>query len=207
MKDSKLLIIIPTAQVNDRNLIKTLVTLLKNTKEYEYDLLVIKNNFRGFAKTVNKGLKIVVKNKTYLGCILLNDDIVIKDRNWLDLLLEKKTDGDIIGCKDELRTYYVPFWCVFIRREVIEKIGFLDERFVVGEWEDIDYCIRAINAGFRIVESDARVFHREHGTLDHLDKHQKILVKKNWAIFLKKYKKTKWEKIFRDKDWWFNLRS
>jgi GT2 family glycosyltransferase len=39
--------------------------------------------------------------------------------------------------------------CMFIRREVIEQIGYLDERFFAYQ-EDTDFCIRAINAGWQV---------------------------------------------------------
>ena len=39
--------------------------------------------------------------------------------------------------------------CMLIRREVIDQIGFLDERFFAYQ-EDADYCFRAHQAGWRI---------------------------------------------------------
>jgi len=51
-------------------------------------------------------------------------------------------------------------FCLLIRREVIETIGLLDERFGVGCFEDDDYCLRAIQAGFRaVIAGDAFVHH------------------------------------------------
>ncbi|HLC40447.1 MAG TPA: glycosyltransferase, partial [Methylomirabilota bacterium] len=42
-------------------------------------------------------------------------------------------------------------FCMMIRREVIDRIGLLDERFGIGNFEDDDYCLRAKQAGFRLV--------------------------------------------------------
>jgi len=39
-------------------------------------------------------------------------------------------------------------FCLLIRRQVIDEIGLLDERFGLGNWEDDDYCRRAIQAGW-----------------------------------------------------------
>jgi len=40
--------------------------------------------------------------------------------------------------------------CQFIRKEVFETIGFLDEKFFFG-YEDIDFCFRAKKKGWKIV--------------------------------------------------------
>jgi len=199
MKDSKVLIVIPTVQIHQWNLMKTLYTLLKNTRDFEYDLLLVKNNFRGFAKAVNKGLKIVKDNKVYGGCVLLNDDVIINDKIWLDRLI--KAPGDIIGCQGALKICYIPFWCVYIKRKVIEKIGLLDEQFLIGEWEDTDYCIRAIEAGFKVRESSCKIEHKVGGTLNRLDLKKKLLIQKNRQLFLKKYKSTKWAVIFKEENY------
>ena len=51
-------------------------------------------------------------------------------------------------------------FCLLIRREVIDAIGLLDERFGIGCFEDDDYCLRAIKAGWRaVIAQDAFVHH------------------------------------------------
>lgn len=46
-----------------------------------------------------------------------------------------------------------------VRAEVVRRVGVMDERFFL-HWDDIDYCIKIRNAGFRVVASlDAPVFH------------------------------------------------
>jgi GT2 family glycosyltransferase/2-polyprenyl-3-methyl-5-hydroxy-6-metoxy-1,4-benzoquinol methylase len=51
-------------------------------------------------------------------------------------------------------------FCLLIRREVIDAIGPLDERFGVGCFEDDDYCLRAIQAGYQaVISADAFVHH------------------------------------------------
>jgi GT2 family glycosyltransferase len=53
------------------------------------------------------------------------------------------------------------FFCVAMRREVPEKIGYLDERFGIGMFEDDDYCVRAKKAGYRLaVVEDCFVYHK-----------------------------------------------
>ncbi|MDE2361422.1 MAG: glycosyltransferase family 2 protein [Hyphomicrobiales bacterium] len=44
-------------------------------------------------------------------------------------------------------TDFVGFFCALIRREIFEAIGLLDERFHPGGYEDLDFCLRARQAG------------------------------------------------------------
>jgi GT2 family glycosyltransferase/glycosyltransferase involved in cell wall biosynthesis len=39
--------------------------------------------------------------------------------------------------------------CMYVRREVIERIGAFDERYAMA-YEDVDWCLRAWQAGFRV---------------------------------------------------------
>lgn len=50
----------------------------------------------------------------------------------------------------ETATDGVNFVCVYIPRSTIATIGLLDERFLVGTWEDNDYCRRIREAGLSI---------------------------------------------------------
>ena len=46
--------------------------------------------------------------------------------------------------------------CMYIREDVIERIGLLDERFGMA-YEDVDYCLRAWEAGYRVIYHHAAV--------------------------------------------------
>jgi GT2 family glycosyltransferase len=73
----------------------------------------------------------------------------------------RKSRGGII------ETEMLGFFCVAMRRDVLEKVGMLDEDFGPGYFEDDDYCIRIKDAGFRMVfVEDVFVYHRGGGTFD-----------------------------------------
>ncbi len=49
--------------------------------------------------------------------------------------------------KDNIVPSDVTFFCVLIRKDIVDKIGLLDETFFPGGYEDDDYCIRLKNNG------------------------------------------------------------
>jgi len=51
-------------------------------------------------------------------------------------------------------------FCLMIRDRVVRELGPFDEAYGVGNFEDDDYCLRALRAGYRLcVAEDAFVFH------------------------------------------------
>ncbi|HEY0829484.1 MAG TPA: glycosyltransferase family 2 protein [Bacilli bacterium] len=54
-------------------------------------------------------------------------------------------------------------FCYLFKRELLNQIGLLDERFSPGHYEDDDYCYRARQAGYRLfMACDVFVYH--HGS-------------------------------------------
>lgn len=52
--------------------------------------------------------------------------------------------------KYEVRGKLIGF-CLLIKKEVIDKIGLLDEQFFPGNYEDDDYCIRMLKAKYKLL--------------------------------------------------------
>ena len=79
-------------------------------------------------------------------------------------------------------------FCLLARREVVERIGGLDERFGTGNFEDDDFCVRAALAGYRArIAQDVFIHHTGSQTFRGagIDYRQSML--RNWALF-----KAKW---------------
>ncbi|HVB17126.1 MAG TPA: glycosyltransferase, partial [Stellaceae bacterium] len=76
------------------------------------------------------------------------------------------------------------FFCVAIRRKVLDELGLLDEAYGIGFFEDDDYCRRARQAGFRLViADDVFVHHHLSVSFDALGSKAADLMARNRAIF------------------------
>ena len=61
---------------------------------------------------------------------------------------------------------YVAGCCMLIKRQVLESIGFLDEKYFIY-FEDVDYCITAKKHGFKVVvDPDSIIYHKLGGSMD-----------------------------------------
>ncbi len=171
----KLSIVIPT--YNRRDLVfKCLTSVYNNTDLSDSEVIVVSNGCSdrtvehlqyhkpkvhilhwhqplGYPKAVNLGMSAATGDYV----ILLNNDTEIFGNDWIDQLLKPFTTNPKTGITGLIKRYqggkpWVLFFCAAIKREVINKIGLLDETFTPGCGEDIDYCIRAFNAGYDIVQ-------------------------------------------------------
>ena len=83
----------------------------------------------------------------------------------------------------------VAFLCTLIKKEVIEKIGGLDERFSPGNFEDDDFCLRAQLAGYQTVIAND-VFIHHYGSISFKANGNKAYderIHKNRQIFIDKW--------------------
>jgi len=163
----------------------------------------------GYAGAVNVG----VKNSTGDYIVLLNDDCLLLEQpvnRWLDQLLAPFSSptvgltGPLYGYSAPADANFLVFFCVMIRRAVFDAIGYLDESFNPGAGEDTDFCIRAEQAGFKVVTAtvgptrpegglvigDFPIYHKGEATVAHLPGWEETF-KKNAQKLLEKYNK-KW---------------
>ena len=77
-------------------------------------------------------------------------------------------------------TERLTFFCVALRRDVLDRVGMLDENFGLGFYEDDDYCIRARHAGYKLIcAEDAFVYHRGGGSFSMLAQGTRKIMKEN----------------------------
>jgi GT2 family glycosyltransferase len=86
-------------------------------------------------------------------------------------------------------TEKLSFFCIAMRKSLVEKIGYLDEKFGIGMFEDDDYCIRAKKAGFTLaVVEDCFVYHKGSMSFKKLPtKDYVLLFNKNRDYFFEKH--------------------
>jgi GT2 family glycosyltransferase len=131
----------------------------EKTKEFVYSL---GNRFRliwfdkriGATKALNEGIK--ASRGEYV--VLLNDDVIILGKEWIPMLIKPFSDpkvgitGPIKGIFSLLDRYFVLFFCCTIRKKIFDELGFLDEIFSPGGFEDIDFCFRVEDAGWKLLQ-------------------------------------------------------
>ncbi|QLY78761.1 glycosyltransferase [Clostridium intestinale] len=78
-------------------------------------------------------------------------------------------------------------FCVLIKKEAVDKIGFLDEIYTPGNFEDDDYSIRLIKAGYRLLLCKDTFIHHYGGTSFTLNKKYSEILERNKNKFLEKW--------------------
>jgi len=79
-------------------------------------------------------------------------------------------------------------FCLLIRREVVERLGGLDEIYGQGNYEDTDYCLRAFLAGFRaVIAQDCFIHHVGSASFDAAGVDYQKQIAGNFEIFRRKW--------------------
>lgn len=79
-------------------------------------------------------------------------------------------------------------FCMLIKREVVDKVGSLDERFTPGNYEDDDYSFRILQAGYRLLLcKDVFIHHVGHGTFKDLKSEFDSIMRTSRSKFIEKW--------------------
>jgi len=134
----------------------------------------------GFTATCNRGIRQAAPDADIC---LLNDDVTWFQHGWLATLQRAlyqnsnyaiavpsggsstapMKDGKL-GMRGLQAVIQVPFWCVLIKRSVINRLGLLDEAFI-HYGSDSWYCELVKRAGLKgIWVKDVYLEHKRHGS-------------------------------------------
>lgn len=162
----------------------------------------------GYTKAINEGLKV----SSGESIILLNNDVVLlpqKENTWIDILLTPLKGN--VGVTGPLKNRYdyieqsaIVFFCAAIQRKLFNEIGLLNEIYSPGAGEDVEFCIEAERAGYKVIQvpegeklqSDPRflvgtfpIYHKAEGTMldkEHAEEWYKI-IDRNRAMLVEKF--------------------
>ena len=192
----KIAIIAPNVSCKKNVLNNFITTLAETTMDKEYTLIIVRNNYQGFAKAVNQGFKCALGDPEIENIILLNDDVEFLE-GWFDDFIEALKIFDVVGTEVNTFPTHITFWAVGFKRNALEKVGLLDERFIYGECEDLDWCARAKEEGLTFGNTlGNKISHFSGVTLrcDNDEERQKERMK-NKERFREKWKGTKYERM------------
>jgi GT2 family glycosyltransferase len=180
-------------------------------KKEDLDLLLIRNDRNlGFVKAVNQG--IVASDSPYI-CVMNNDTIAASD--WLEEMIDvmaanpsiglinpsSNTSGQFPGgmsieeyglllrsLKGQIQELYTcRGFCMVVKKDVIKRVGLLDEIYHVGYFDDTDYCKRAQALGYKTARAKASyVYHKENVSFKALE-NNKGLFRDNERIFFERW--------------------
>lgn len=180
---------------------------LERNKQIEMAVIRNEENL-GFVKAVNQGLSI---SKAPYVCVLNNDTCPAP--GWLERMIDFAKQHEDVGLinpqcdghgdrpidvyagilkKDKgkyMEMNQCQGFCMLVKRELIDKIGGLDESFGIGGFDDTDFSMRAHMKGYRCVSiKDAYVYHHLHVSFNKSGDREKW-VKKNRSIYYEKWGK------------------
>jgi GT2 family glycosyltransferase len=85
-------------------------------------------------------------------------------------------------------TAFIVGFCLALRREIVQRIGGLDTRFGNGNFEDNDYCLRAVRSGWLgWIADDVFVHHYGHRSFIGAGIDWSASMKKNGRLFAEKW--------------------
>ncbi len=181
-------------------------------KSGQLDMALIKPEENlGWIRSINKGLELS-RDSEYIS--FQNDDTVFT-KGWLEEVVkifekdqkigivnpewEKPEGADIDNYASALKEKYAENtidmdWCrghcFVVKREVVEKLGGFDPVYIPGYYDDRDYSLKAIEAGYRCVKAKGVfVDHVRNVTTKNTmpEKHISDLMERNGRIFYKRW--------------------
>jgi len=162
------------------------------------DVRIIRNSENlGFAKGNNVAMRIAIsEDAKYV--LLLNDDTIILDPNWLRHAIAVAERDPMIGMVGfELTTdaskssppdlvvkdvERISGCALLIRNDVLKRLGYFDEvYFAYAEESDLE--VRAMKSGYRLREINVPIYHKGSGSFSKIPVRFAFLFIRNWIRF------------------------
>lgn len=184
---------------------------LKRIETEKDNLTIIYNKENlGYSKGNNQGMKIA--KGEFIA--LLNNDILLSP-DWHIPLMEKLDNPETAlvspfaiqsrfvkesnflsvarKMKSNVQTNYdevvkCDFSCVMFKNNLINSIGYFDENFTPAYFEDDDFCVRSILAGYKnYISNQSYIYHKTSSTGKKLKEREEIF-NRNKEYFFNKHK-------------------
>lgn len=225
-------IIIPTCNSYDDLLKPCVESIMQYTDLHNVEIIVVNNDERnrrqstkfartnldiklisypkkmGFPFAVNRGIEIA--QGEYI--MLLNNDVIILEQpknDWINKLILPFFLDETVGITGvfkkaipEINRKFLLFFCCLIHKSVFDKIGLLDEGHGIGYMEDAEFCLRAEDSGFKILQvpseeegifdgkqylTDFPLWHNGRQTMNHVSDEAIESYDKNYKKLISKY--------------------
>jgi GT2 family glycosyltransferase len=161
-------------------------------KTYHQPVIVITNSVNlGVPRAVNQGMDAC---DTDIFLLHTDSEIGKGQYDWLKNTRELAHSKNDIGvCGHLIGEDYFGTWGLYLRRDVIDKVGKFDENFGLVMSDDIDYYRRVRHNGFRPQELPFKLEHVGSQTVGHM--HEANWWKeKNMKLLKNKWRGIDWTK-------------
>src|SRR3990167_1236771 len=178
-------IVIPTVPENYVLLKRCVSSLFKfASPDYEHEIIIVPNNWEGFSTPVNKGLKQAQGDII----LILNDDTEFYGTGWEDKVVkefENQSCGITGHYLSKQHEKYSALWCTFIKPEVFDKIGLLNEEMNLYS-QDIYFGWKSLKEGYITTFIDIPVKHYTSSTTSSIAHEDNERLKKESKEIFKK---------------------
>jgi GT2 family glycosyltransferase len=177
--------------------------------DYPAVTTVLLTEHRGFCRAMNLGLAVALFGKAEY-VLWLNNDVAVPegDDGWLrrwGMHFDDSRVGAVGAVTDRVFGFQrrdkvhpgnpaavsAPVligFATMVRKAAFKEIGFLDERYDPGNFEDFDYSVRLRRAGWELlVAEDVWLHHEMHATLHKLNVPLDALLETNRQKFVEKW--------------------